>query len=48
MDILAHDVDEVTSYLVRKILAGKKNFETIRFLTFPRLLPKLIKMMFVK
>jgi len=47
-NILAHDVEEVTSFLVKKILVSKKNFDTIRFLTFPRLFPKLIKIMFVK
>jgi len=47
-DILAEDVDKVTRFLSRKILASTKQYDRIEFLTLPRLLPKVIKLMFIK
>lgn len=46
-DILAEEVDVVTAFLVTRILASKKKYDRIEFLSFPRMLPKLIKLMFL-
>lgn len=47
-DILAEDVDVVTDFLVKKILVSEKHYDRIDYLTKRRLLPKLIKLLFVK
>jgi len=47
-DILAEDVDMVTGFLFKKILSSKKKYDRIEYLTFRRLAPRLIKLMFVK
>lgn len=48
MNILAHEVDEVTPFLVNKMLSANRDFDSIRFLTFAKLIPKLVKLMFVR
>lgn len=47
-DILAEDVDVVTKFLSHKILISKKKYDRIEFLTKRRLIPKIIKLMFLK
>ena len=47
-NILAEEVDVVADFLVRKILASKKNYDRIEFLNFTRMLPKLLKLIFIK
>ena len=47
-DILAEDVDKVTDFLSRRILESTRKYDRIVFLTMPRLLPRIIKLMFVK
>jgi short-subunit dehydrogenase len=47
-DILAEEVDVVAPFLVSRMLASKKKYDRIEYLTFPRLLPKLIRLMFLK
>lgn len=46
-DILAEDVDVVTDFLCRKILISKKEYDRIEFLSKLRLIPKIIKLMFL-
>jgi len=48
LDILAEDLDVVTGFIVRKILLSKKQYDRIEYLTFFRLFPKLIRLMFVR
>lgn len=48
LDILAEDVEPVTTFLVAKILASTKQYPRINYLTFTRLAPKILKLMFVK
>ena len=47
-DILAEEVDVVAAFLVPRILASKKKYDRIEYLSFPRMFPKLIKLMFLK
>ena len=47
-DILAEDVNVVAQFLVMRILNSRKKYDRIEYLTFPRMLPKLIKLLFVK
>ena len=47
-DILAEDVDVVTQFLVPRILASTRQYDRIEFLTKRRLIPKIVKLMFVK
>ncbi len=47
-DILAEDVDVVTEFLSHKVLISHKKYDRIEYLTMRRLLPKLLKLMFVK
>lgn len=47
-DILAEDVETVTSFLAPRILASKKQYDRIDFLTKRRLIPKIFKLIFVK
>lgn len=44
LDILAEDVDPVTEFLVNKILVSSKHYDRIEYLTFRRLMPKLIRL----
>ncbi|HKK68930.1 MAG TPA: SDR family oxidoreductase [Bacteroidales bacterium] len=46
-DILGEDVVTVTEFLVNKILKSQKQYDKINYLTLPRFLPKLIKLIFV-
>ena len=48
LDILAEDLDVVTGFLVKKILKSTKQYDRIEYLTFRRLFPKLLKLMFVR
>ena len=47
-DILAEDVEVVTEFLAERILASKKQYDRIEFLTKRRLIPKIIRLIFVK
>jgi hypothetical protein len=47
-DILAEDVEVVTEFLTVKMLQSHKNYDRIEFLTKRRLIPKVIKLMFLK
>jgi short-subunit dehydrogenase len=47
-DILAEEVDVVTEFLVKRILRSTKKYDRIEFLTFRRMAPKIMKLMFVK
>jgi short-subunit dehydrogenase len=47
-DILAEEVDVVAPFLVSRMLASKKKYDRIEYLTFPRMLPKLVRLMFLK
>ena len=47
-DILAEEVDVVAGFLVTRILASTKKYDRIEYLSFPRMLPKLLKLMFLK
>jgi len=47
-DILAEDVEVVTEFLTRKLLISEKKYDRIEFLTKRRLIPKLLKLMFIK
>jgi short-subunit dehydrogenase len=47
-DILAEDVNVVADFLVSKMLVSTKKYDRIEFLTKRRLLPKLLKLMFLK
>jgi len=46
-EILAEDVEKVTEFLVEKILVSKKKYDRIEYLTFGRMMPKILKLMFV-
>ena len=48
IDILSEDVEVVTDFLADRILASKKQYDRIEFLTKRRLLPKIFRLMFVK
>lgn len=48
LGILAEDLDVVTGFLVKKILLSKKQYDRIEYLTFRRLFPKLLRLMFVR
>lgn len=47
-DILAEDVEVVTEFLAPRILSSRKQYDRIEFLTKRRLIPKIVKLMFVK
>ena len=47
-DLLAEDLDVVTGFLVKKILKSRKQYDRIEFLTFRRLFPKLLRLLFVR
>ena len=47
-DILAEDLDVVTDFLVKKILISTKQYDRIVYLTFRRLFPKLLRLLFVR
>ena len=47
-DILAEEVDVVAEFLVGRILASKRKYDRIKYLNFGRMLPKLVKLMFIK
>ena len=47
-DILAEEVEVVTAFLTSKMLASHKKYDRIEFLTKRRLIPKIIKLMFIK
>ena len=47
-DILAEDVETVVPFLVERILATRKAYDRIEYLTFRRLFPKILRLMFVK
>lgn len=47
-DILAEDVDVVSEFLAGKILKSTKQYDRIEFLTKGRLIPKIVRLMFVK
>ena len=46
--ILAEDVEVVTPILADKILRSRKHYPRIEYLTFRRLFPKIVRLMFVK
>jgi len=46
-EILAEYVEKVTGFLVEKILISKKKYDRIEYLTFGRMMPKILKLMFV-
>lgn len=46
--ILAEDLDVVTEFLVKRILKSTKQYDRIEFLTFRRLFPKLLRLLFVR
>ncbi|MBN1117653.1 MAG: SDR family oxidoreductase [Bacteroidales bacterium] len=48
MNILSEDVDKVTTFLVQQILKSRKKYDRIEYLTFRRLFPKIIRLMFVR
>ena len=48
LDIMAEDVNVVTEFLVNKILVSTNHYDRIEFLSFGRLLPKLVRLMFVR
>jgi len=48
LNILAEDLDVVTGFLVKRILLSKKQYDRIEYLTFRRLFPKLLRLMFVR
>jgi short-subunit dehydrogenase len=47
-DILAEDVEVVTEFLTSKMLVSHKKYDRIEFLTKRRLIPKILKLMFIK
>lgn len=47
-DVLAEEVSTVTEFLVDRILTSHKKYDRINYLTMFRLMPKLLKLMFVK
>jgi short-subunit dehydrogenase len=47
-DIMAEDLEEVTDFLVNKILNSTRQYDRIEFLTPRRLLPKLLRLLFVR
>jgi short-subunit dehydrogenase len=47
-DILAEDIEVVTELLVKKILKSTRQYDRIEFLTPRRLIPKIIRLMFVR
>lgn len=47
-DILAEDLDLVTGFLVKKILKSSKHYDRIVFLTPRRMIPKIVRLMFVR
>jgi len=46
-EILTEDVEKVTKFLVDRILVSKKKYDRIEYLTFGRMMPKILKLMFV-
>jgi short-subunit dehydrogenase len=47
-DILAEDVEVVTEFLVKKILKSTRQYDRIEFLTKRRMIPKILRLMFVR
>ena len=47
-DILAEDAEVVTEFLVKKILKSSRQYDRIVFLTPRRMIPKIIRLMFVR
>lgn len=47
-DILAEEVEVVTEFLVKRILQSTKKYDRIEFLTFRRMAPKILRLMFVR
>lgn len=47
-DILGEDVDVVSKFLAGKILKSTKQYDRIEFLTKGRLIPKIVRLIFVK
>ena len=47
-DILAEEVDVVCTYLVSRILKSTRKYDEINFLTFRRMAPKILRLMFVR
>lgn len=47
-DILGEDVDVVSEFLAGKILSSTRQYDRIEFLTKRRLIPKVVKLMFLK
>ncbi|MFO7933293.1 MAG: SDR family oxidoreductase [Bacteroidales bacterium] len=47
-DILAEDPEKVTEFLVKKILASRKQYDRIEYLTFRRMVPKILRLMSVR
>jgi len=48
VDVLAEDVNVVTKFLVTKMLKSRKQYDRINYLTIWRLIPKLIRLFFVR
>jgi short-subunit dehydrogenase len=47
-DILAEEVEVVTEFLVPRILQSTRKYDRIVFLTFRRMAPKILRLMFVR
>jgi len=47
-DIMAEEVDQVTPFLADRVLTSTRNYERIEYLTFRRLVPKILKLMMIK
>jgi len=47
-EILVEDVEKVTEFLVEKILVSKKKYDRIEYLTFRRMMPKILKLALVR
>ena len=47
-DILAEEVEVVCKFLVGRILKSTRKYDEINFLTFRRMAPKILKLMFVR
>jgi short-subunit dehydrogenase len=47
-DILAEDPETVTEFLAGKILVSRKQYDRIEYLTFRRMIPKILKLMSVR
>lgn len=47
-DILAEEVEVVTEFLANRILRSTRKYDRIEFLTFRRMAPKILRLMFVR